>query len=751
MKIRKLLAVLLAGAMLLAALPAAVFAEEIVIEAEALDEALEAGEIAEEEAEPADLFIEVEADGEDEDAPAPVEEDEIVAFAEPAEPTGAGEPEANAEGVAIDEAHFPDAIFRAWVADNADADKDGALSAVEAAAVTDIELIGDAPASLKGIEQFTALKVLSTDGYKLASLDLSANTKLEELYCYTLAATELDLSDNTALVTVALPDSSLKSLDLGGQAKLKSLNVEGSGQLASLDLKGNSELTYLNCAGCKLTELDLEWNMALVDLFCYGCALKTLDVSELTLLEQLNCSNNGLTQLKLGSNEALFALSCEFNSIPSLDLSGLSSLEYLNCAYNKLKALDVDRCTKLYDLSCQGNALEQLSVWNCPRLAEAVNAGKPSVETDFDYDDNYIGVFDRYYGDDAQVKVDHDLAVYGEKPSVSNVWLDRAAMIIYVEDEAQLTATVVPVTPINALVTWTSSDEEVAVVEDGKVTALASGKATITATSVANPAKQATCAVTVQSKTVTKALKKTGSNGTVKLNKGRQVQLEPTFAEDKGWTVKSYKTSNKKIASVTQEGLVVAKKAGKATITVRTKNNKTARVVINVQDPTVPKKITLNKKKKATVNLGSFLYLKGTMTPDTAVSKLKWKTSNRRAATVSQNGVVTPVKAGTTVITVTTENGKSAKVTVTVVDPTVPTKVKLNKSSTITLKKGETYQLKATLTPDTAVTTLKWKSSKKSVATVSGDGLVEAKKKGTTTITVSTKNGKTAKVKVRVK
>ena len=105
---------------------------------------------------------------------------------------------------------------------------------------------------------------------------------------------------------------------------------------------------------------------------------------------------------------------------------------------------------------------------------------------------------------------------------------------------------------------------------------------------------------------------------------------------------------------------------------------------------------------------------------------------------------------GSAIITVKTYNGKKATCKVTVIVPSGPTKVKLNKSGTVKLKKGKRLRLKATVTPSTAETTLSWKSSKTTVATVTQDGLVTAKKKGTTTITVTTGNGKTAKVKIKV-
>ena len=132
-----------------------------------------------------------------------------------------------------------------------------------------------------------------------------------------------------------------------------------------------------------------------------------------------------------------------------------------------------------------------------------------------------------------------------------------------------------------------------------------------------------------------------------------------------------------------------------------------------------------------------------------ACHELEWISSNNDVVSVDE-GEVYCHNPGTATITVKTYNGKKATCKVTVIDPSVPTKVKLNKSGTVKLKKGKRLRLKATVMPSTAVTTLSWKSSKTTVATVSEVGLVTAKKKGTTTITVTTGNGKTAKVKIKV-
>ena len=82
---------------------------------------------------------------------------------------------------------------------------------------------------------------------------------------------------------------------------------------------------------------------------------------------------------------------------------------------------------------------------------------------------------------------------------VRNLSLSETNLNMTVGDEpATLTATVEPTDATNPTVTWSSSNDSVVTVADGKVTAVAAGSATITAISVDDPDIKATCAVTVK-------------------------------------------------------------------------------------------------------------------------------------------------------------------------------------------------------------------------------------------------------------
>ena len=129
----------------------------------------------------------------------------------------------------------------------------------------------------------------------------------------------------------------------------------------------------------------------------------------------------------------------------------------------------------------------------------------------------------------------------------------------------------------------------------------------------------------------------------------------------------AWESSNPKVASVDGKGVIKAKKAGKARITVSTANG--IRKNINVQ--VVNKKITVAKitlsQKKATVKKGRKLKLRAGIAPVNAANKkLTWKSSNPKVASVNSKGVVTAKKPGKVKITCTAKD-KSRKKAVCVV------------------------------------------------------------------------------------
>ncbi len=133
-----------------------------------------------------------------------------------------------------------------------------------------------------------------------------------------------------------------------------------------------------------------------------------------------------------------------------------------------------------------------------------------------------------------------------------------------------------------------------------------------------------------------------------------------------------------------------------------------------------------------TMEVGDKKTLTATVWPaSTGTGSLSWTSSNNSVATVDANGNVTAVALGTANITAS-QNGMSATCVITVAG------ISLNKTST-TIVKGRNEQLTASVYPSSTYT---WTSSNPSVATVSDTGLVTAVANGTTTIKVTTEDGR---------
>ena len=154
-------------------------------------------------------------------------------------------------------------------------------------------------------------------------------------------------------------------------------------------------------------------------------------------------------------------------------------------------------------------------------------------------------------------------------------------------------------------------------------------------------------------------------------------------------------------------------------------------------------------KKIKTATVGKPVRLKVKLSPSNANEKITWTSSKPKVATVSPDGKVTPKKKGKTKITARISNGKKVTWKIKVRELKAK-KISLNKKKA-TLHAGETLKLKAKLKPKGSTAKIKWKSSKKKIASVSKNGTVTARKKGKAVITAQLPNGKKAKCKVTVK
>lgn len=126
----------------------------------------------------------------------------------------------------------------------------------------------------------------------------------------------------------------------------------------------------------------------------------------------------------------------------------------------------------------------------------------------------------------------------------------------------------------------------------------------------------------------------------------------------------TYKTSNKKIATVSKTGILRTKKKGTVTITAIAKNNKKAKATMTLTVGKVVKTLKFKEGTKKTVTAGSKFTLHPTYKPkDAATKAVTWKSSNTKVATVSSKGKVTTKKDGTVTITATAKDAGKKKAT----------------------------------------------------------------------------------------
>ena len=169
-------------------------------------------------------------------------------------------------------------------------------------------------------------------------------------------------------------------------------------------------------------------------------------------------------------------------------------------------------------------------------------------------------------------------------------------------------------------------------------------------------------AVSVKSISSVNSLTKVKS---ITLAKGKKATLSTTVSvtPDKAANrAVTYKTSKKKVATVSKKGVITAKKAGKAKITVISKKNKKKKAIVNVKVVSGKvTKVSFGNLSKKIVTLG--WNESTTINPIVGVKgsnynkALLWTTSNAEIATVTAKGKVTAVAPGTAKITAKSTDG----------------------------------------------------------------------------------------------
>ncbi len=212
--------------------------------------------------------------------------------------------------------------------------------------------------------------------------------------------------------------------------------------------------------------------------------------------------------------------------------------------------------------------------------------------------------------------------------------------------------------------TYTSGNKSIATINSsGLITGKSVG--TVTMTVKAFNDVKGTCKVTVKKAPTSIKLNKTS----ITMGVGEIYDLSSTANSGEGSYKRTYTTSKSSVATVSSSGgLITAKAAGTATITVKTYNGKTATCKVTVKK--APTSIKLNETN-VILEIGETCDLTSTVNSGAGSYKRTYTTSKSSVATVSSSGgLITAKSAGTATITVKTFNGVKATCKVTVIGAT---------------------------------------------------------------------------------
>ena len=306
---------------------------------------------------------------------------------------------------------------------------------------------------------------------------------------------------------------------------------------------------------------------------------------------------------------------------------------------------------------------------------------------------------------------------------MESIVLDETELVMYVGQTYRMTYSVFPATTSDTTLKWTPTNSKVVTVDNtGFFTAKNTGTCVVTVQAMDGSGVFTTCTVTVlrNASGITLDVKD------LKLNVGETYQLEALLNPADSTDTILYESSNKKIAEVSAGGKITAKGKGSCVIFARTDGGSSAYCNVTVSQQVTGLTVSPDS---ASIEVGEVLELTATITPGNASDKeVTWTSDDPSICTVNEDGEIKGIKGGATLIKCVSEDGDlMAYSMITVIE----------KVTTITLPEtaevgvGKKLKLTAIVSGDTASNKkLKWKSSKKSVCTVSKSGTITGKKAG---------------------
>ena len=327
-----------------------------------------------------------------------------------------------------------------------------------------------------------------------------------------------------------------------------------------------------------------------------------------------------------------------------------------------------------------------------------------------------------------------------------SISLDRETRDVFQGKQFNLKVAAVPEDSKQKII-WTSSDPNVASVNSkGKVTGRSFGSAVISAETAGGLRAECTVNVMTHAEELTLDVKKLTINcgSTSKLNSIVRPSYSPETTEKCSWN-----STNEKVATVDENGMVTAVGPGKCIINCRTGGDLISKCQVYVRLPAESVEIMTEKNS---IYIGESHTLAAVISPENTTDQLKWVSDNEDVVRVTSGGTIKGRSQGTAIVSAVLTNDVTGESITASVEITVMKKadsVTLSKKD-LSLNAGENDSIAFTVQPLDCNDTVRWYSTDEEIATVRDDGLITAVASGTCYICIETGSGVTARCKVSV-
>lgn len=236
------------------------------------------------------------------------------------------------------------------------------------------------------------------------------------------------------------------------------------------------------------------------------------------------------------------------------------------------------------------------------------------------------------------------------------------------------------------------------------------------------------------------------NNTSLELFEGKTGKLKATVRPSRYYNRAIFFSSdNPSIASVNEEGKITAVSAGQTVIRAKDASGMEATCTVTVKPATMKL-----RKTEYSVKQHSRVSASWKIEPSGSKPVIRWESKDPSIATVDEKGRITGVYPGVTTITATMPGGQVSSLKITV-NPIKVSSVSI-KPSSVKMTIGETMTVTTKISPKNATWPgVTWSSADESILTIDQNGVARAVGVGKTTITATTKEGKSRTAKVTVK